>query len=601
MNSDIAVFVLSADHSGSTWVGYVLGSHSQSAFLGEFYRGWDDGLRQPCATCLERGRDSCELLHGVTLVPAEQAYEWAFRRTGKKVLVDTSKVTDWPLRATASLKRPDIRLVHLLRDPRGWFASRRRRIPSLDHEAALKDWKSKNEAIRAFARDGGFPCVSVLYEDLAIDPEGGFRKLFRSLDLHFEREALAYWNKPHHGFAANGATSMLLASSPENVHNAHFRTGDDDFYRRARKTVFLDQRWRRELSVDLIERISSEPGAVREMLRFGKLMIREGLADNPEQDLLDPSVETLNARVPSHTHRDMDMDMTGTAKHQRSSVSPRTEFLRSMLPLDGEGLEIGPSYNPLLPKEEGFRVKTVDYTNQMGLRAKYKENPHVDLSRIETVDYVLSESASLADAIAVRDLSYIVASHVIEHTPDLLGFLQSCEALLAPRGVLLLAVPDKRHCFDVLQSLTSTGAVLQAHLDRRVRPSPGTVFDEVAYNAIRGGAIGWSPQNREPLHFFASLDHASFAYRDACENPTYHDVHVWRFVPSSFRLIVRDLNEIGLIGLSERSFHDSVGNEFYVTLSPSGTGCPIDRLSLARQALREQASIFLYADEDSRT
>jgi SAM-dependent methyltransferase len=285
--------------------------------------------------------------------------------------------------------------------------------------------------------------------------------------------------------------------------------------------------------------------------------------------------------------------------HQRSmppaaAVTGRTSLLRSMLPLPGRGLEIGPGYNPLLPKAEGFDVETADYTDAAGLRMKYRDNPHVDLARIEDVDHVLENGRSLAEAVGrPGSFDYIVASHVIEHTPDMLGFLLSCESLLAPGGVLLLAVPDKRHCFDVLQPLTSTGAVLQAHLDGRTRPPPGAVFDDIAYNAVRGGAIGWAPGDHRPLTFFASLEAAAAAYQSAQRLPDYMDVHVHRFVPSSFRLIMRDLHDIGATGLREALFHDSVGSEFYITLSASAAGCPVDRLTLARRALAEQAAIVL--------
>ncbi len=275
-------------------------------------------------------------------------------------------------------------------------------------------------------------------------------------------------------------------------------------------------------------------------------------------------------------------------------VDQRTALLRSMLPLGGRGLEIGPGYNPLVPKAEGYRVETADYTDADGLRAKYLGNPHVDTARIEAVDHVLDGSRTLADAVGQpASFDYLVASHVIEHTPDMLGFLQSCEALLAPGGVLLLAVPDKRHCFDVLQPLTSTGAVLQAHLDRRTRPTPGAVFDDVAYNAVRGASIGWLASNTTPLRFFAPLHAAAAAFDAARRSPEYRDVHVWRFVPSSFRLIAQDLHAIGELGVREALFHDSVGNEFYVTLSASAKGCPLDRMTLARRALAEHATIAL--------
>jgi hypothetical protein len=165
----------------------------------------------------------------------------------------------------------------------------------------------------------------------------------------------------------------------------------------------------------------------------------------------------------------------------------------------------------------------------------------------------------------------------------------------------LLVVPDKRHCFDVLQPLTSTGAVLQAPLDRRTKPTPGAIFDDLAYNAVRGDAIGWAPSDASDLRFFASLRTANEIFNSERRAQTYRDVHVWRFVPSSFRLILKDLHAIGEIGLCEDRFYDSVGNEFYITLSSSGTGCPTDRLALAKQALREQATILLDAVNSART
>ena len=270
----------------------------------------------------------------------------------------------------------------------------------------------------------------------------------------------------------------------------------------------------------------------------------------------------------------------------------RTARLRAMIDVRGRALEIGPSYNPLLPKSEGFDVETVDYTDADGLRAKYHGNPHVDVARIEPVDHVLDGSRTLADAVA-RPGHYdaIVASHVIEHTPDMLGFLQSCDTLLAPGGTLLLAVPDKRHCFDALQPLSSTGGVLQARLEGRVRPTPGAVFDDHAYNVVRGEQIGWTMEDRGELRLFATLQTAWQASEHVRRSSDYVDVHVWRFVPSSFRLIVHDLAELGLMRLRESEFHGSVGNEFYAALSPRGAGCPVDRLTLAKRALAEHATI----------
>jgi 2-polyprenyl-3-methyl-5-hydroxy-6-metoxy-1,4-benzoquinol methylase len=271
------------------------------------------------------------------------------------------------------------------------------------------------------------------------------------------------------------------------------------------------------------------------------------------------------------------------------AVGSRTEFLRSLINAGGSGLEIGAGYNPLLPKSAGFRVEVADHTTAEGLRAKYRDAPNVDVANIEPVDYVLAEG-SLAKTIGKQACyDYIVASHVIEHTPDLLGFLKDCEALLKPDGILLLAVPDKRCCFDIFQPLTSAGAVLQAHLDRRTRPGPGVIFDDRAYNAVREGAIGWPLQSTGELRFFLNLPAALSQFTQDRRSADYTDVHVWKFVPSSFRLIVNDLYELGEIRLRERQFHEGAGHEFYITLSREADGCRVERIELARRMLAEQA------------
>ena len=272
-------------------------------------------------------------------------------------------------------------------------------------------------------------------------------------------------------------------------------------------------------------------------------------------------------------------------------MTDRRTLLLSMFDESGEGLEISPSYNPILPKASGYRVETIDYVNAAQLRHKYKDDKNVDITKIEEVDYV-SDGGAIATVIGKPNhYDYILASHVIEHIPDLLGFLKQCGTLLKANGVLVLVIPDKRYCFDVLQTLTGTGAILEAHLEKRNRHTPGQLFDFIAYRAIRGNAIIWSEGCAETLSFEYDLNQAKALFDAAQTATVYHDIHAWRFTPSSFRLIIRDLNEIGTLDLREARFHDTIGCEFYVVLSKNGSGCPIDRLSLAESTVREQKMV----------
>ena len=86
---------------------------------------------------------------------------------------------------------------------------------------------------------------------------------------------------------------------------------------------------------------------------------------------------------------------------------------------------------------------------------------------------------------------WIIASHVIEHIPDLISYFQQCEALLKPDGILSLIIPDKRYCFDYFSPISTTGNLLDAYAEKRVRPSHGQVFDHFANASKRKGNIAW--------------------------------------------------------------------------------------------------------------
>ncbi len=284
------------------------------------------------------------------------------------------------------------------------------------------------------------------------------------------------------------------------------------------------------------------------------------------------------------------MTLSGDQSSRNQTELKRKELLFALFDATGLGLEIGPSFRPLVPKSEGYNVEILDHLPAAKLREKYK-NADVDLSRIEEVDYV-SDGGSILGLIGKPQYyDYIIASHVIEHTTDLLGFISDCEQLLNDRGVLVLAVPDKRFAFDCLRPCSTTGQILQAHLEKRRQHTPGQIFDEIAYNCLRSGAIAWQKGNDGPLSFFRPLSDAKDVFDGLRQQVTFYDIHAWQFTPSSFRLCMNDLYEIGAIRLREDSFTETVGQEFFISLSKSGTGCSVDRLLLTELAISEQKAI----------
>ena len=75
----------------------------------------------------------------------------------------------------------------------------------------------------------------------------------------------------------------------------------------------------------------------------------------------------------------------------------RNEMLLSFVNKRGVGLEIGPSYNPVAPKKDGYNVTIVDHTDAKSLRKKYLEMG-VNVEKIEDVD-IIWNSGSLFNAV----------------------------------------------------------------------------------------------------------------------------------------------------------------------------------------------------------
>jgi predicted SAM-dependent methyltransferase len=282
--------------------------------------------------------------------------------------------------------------------------------------------------------------------------------------------------------------------------------------------------------------------------------------------------------------------------HQRlPSNLNREAAIRSLFDATGRGLEIGPSYNPIVPKAGGHRVEIVDHLDTAALRRKYASEPNVDASRIEEVDHVWS-GEPLSELVGTDTYDYVVASHVIEHTPDMLGFLRECAAVLRSGGRLVLVVPDKRRCFDFFRPVSSTGGVLQAHAERRTRHLPGAAFDQIANCATLGGQVGWMEQARGPLGFLHPLAAAQAIFERFRSAADYLDCHAWVFTPSSFRLIVSDLNALGMLALREEGVWATDVFEFVVILSRSGAGCPESRRDLLL-ACQEESTVNPFTTE----
>jgi hypothetical protein len=190
------------------------------------------------------------------------------------------------------------------------------------------------------------------------------------------------------------------------------------------------------------------------------------------------------------------------------------------------GLEIGALDRPIVPRSLG-PVEYVDRATREGLLEAYKGH-EVDHAAIVEVDHVWGEQSLLQAVGGRRAYAYVLASHVIEHVPDLFGWLREIASVLEDGGVAAFIVPDKRFTFDILRRTSSPAELADAYVRKLRRPDPRQIFDHVVYtrNTDQDGVLA------DPLTVLQEREALDFCQR-VHDGQVYIDVHCWVFTPRS--------------------------------------------------------------------
>ena len=149
--------------------------------------------------------------------------------------------------------------------------------------------------------------------------------------------------------------------------------------------------------------------------------------------------------------------------------------------------------------------------------------------------------------------------------------------------MLSLAVPDKRFCFDHFRPITPLAKIIDSHYQKPAVHTPGTVAEYFLNVVSKGGQIAWGQGHPGDFRFVHTLEEARNGMQAVIQKNAYLDVHAWCFVPSSFRLVLHDLYNLGMTPLKEVAFHPTVGVEFFITLSKTGAGTSLSRQTLLKQ------------------
>ncbi|MFA7289674.1 MAG: methyltransferase domain-containing protein [Melioribacteraceae bacterium] len=233
-----------------------------------------------------------------------------------------------------------------------------------------------------------------------------------------------------------------------------------------------------------------------------------------------------------------------------SDIKNATDFAGLIDINNKTALELGPLDKPKLDFTSP-NVKSLDHLTQTELIEKYRSDAKVDVEKITRVDYVWS-GEKFSDIISEK-FDYVLASHVIEHTPNLVGFFNNVSSILNDDGLLFLIIPDKRYCFDHFKPITNIYEVVHAYITNRTKPSFCNIVEHrrlACHNDPKRHWIGDHGEITPRMEFNDfSVPISQVIKTINYYEQNYIDGHVWKFTPDTFLLIANYLFDQNLIEL----------------------------------------------------
>jgi len=232
------------------------------------------------------------------------------------------------------------------------------------------------------------------------------------------------------------------------------------------------------------------------------------------------------------------------------------------------GLEFGPADRPWIPASTPG-IRYIDHLTTEELRKKLEKFAGDTTYKSENLCHIhfVNDGRPLREILGSWvDLDVVAASHVIEHVPDLLRWLQDLASVLRPGGLVLLAAPNKHFEFDRLRRVTNVDDVLADFLEKRKRPSPRAMIDCWMHHCHINGVQTWLDEvDPSTLSQFQTINQAFSTARSVYEEGNYRDVHVSVFTPYSFVQILRELTTLEMFPF-ELVELEPEGAEFFVML-----------------------------------
>jgi hypothetical protein len=248
--------------------------------------------------------------------------------------------------------------------------------------------------------------------------------------------------------------------------------------------------------------------------------------------------------------------------------SRRARALQFIEPSTQRGLEFGALDRPLVRRADG-EIFYVDHLPSEGLRGKYRSVPGYNVDMIVNVDFVWNNE-NLSDIVGhAAPFDYVIASHVIEHVPDVIGWLNQVCDVLGAKGIISLVIPDKRFIFDLYRPVTSLADLVACYLEERRKPSVRQIFEAYSLHARVDCAELWrSSLGPKSVDFVHDELFALEICKEASEGDKYLDIHCSVFTPEVFYQLMEVLFKMKLIRCAIESMEPTQLNEseFFVSL-----------------------------------
>lgn len=248
-------FIAGTGHSGSTLLGFILGSHSHSFYCGEAAKTrflGDEGKKLAKRVCKLCGTN-CPIWGDFSIDKTVDLYEQVAAKVHRSIIIDSAKNVDWIEDQLFALKQTTAQpfLIFLQRDGRAVINSRIRKYPNKDIRELINDWRNQIRSTNTLFETFPHKKLKLHYEDLATAPAAVLLKLCNFLDVEYQPQMLNYAEHEHHVLGGNNGTQFLVAKAQSDrlkdpfvslsERNKHYYEGHD-------LQIALDLRWKHELN-----------------------------------------------------------------------------------------------------------------------------------------------------------------------------------------------------------------------------------------------------------------------------------------------------------------------------------------------------------------